>query len=159
MDTTLSLEIVPYNPSLKSAFKSLNIEWITHYFRVEPEDERVLDFPEENILATGGAIFFALLNGEAVGCCGLLVEDGDVLELVKMAVQPKHRGLKIGEKLCKHAIEYAQNQGTKELYLISNRKLLPALALYRKMGFVEVPITACDLALFERCDIRMSIHF
>ena len=46
-----------------------------------------------------------------------------------------------------------------ELYLVSNRKLLPALALYRKVGFVEVPITAHDLALFERCDIRMNIEF
>ncbi len=160
VQTKVNFEIIPYNVARKADFKALNMEWITQYFKVEPEDIRVLDFPEENIINTGGAIFFAVVNGETAGCCGLLSEDGGkVLELVKMAVQPAYQGLKIGEALCVHAIEYARTQGAEEIYLVSNRKLHPALALYRKVGFVEVPITACDLALFERCDIRMSIKF
>jgi N-acetylglutamate synthase-like GNAT family acetyltransferase len=160
VQTKVNFEIIPYNVARKADFKTLNIEWITKYFKVEPEDIRVLDFPEENIIQTGGAIFFAVMNGETVGCCGLLSEEGGkVLELVKMAVKPAHQGLKIGEALCVYAIEYARAQGARELYLVSNRKLHPALALYRKVGFVEVPITACDLALFERCDIRMNLVF
>jgi ribosomal protein S18 acetylase RimI-like enzyme len=160
VQTKVNFEIIPYNPALKADFKTLNVEWITKYFKVEPEDIRVLDFPEENIIHTGGAIFFAVANGETLGCCGLLSEEGGkVLELVKMAVKPAYQGLKLGEALCVHAIEYARAQGAAELYLVSNRKLDAALGLYRKVGFVEVPITACDLALYERCDIRMSILF
>jgi putative acetyltransferase len=160
VQTKVNFEIIPYNVARKADFKTLNVEWISKYFKIEPEDIRVLDFPEENILNTGGAIFFAVVNGETAGCCGLLSEEnGAVLELVKMAVKPAYQGLKIGEALCVHAIEYARTQGAREIYLVSNRKLAPALALYRKVGFVEVPITAYDLALFERCDIRMNIVF
>ncbi|MEN9609594.1 MAG: hypothetical protein RLZZ628_408 [Bacteroidota bacterium] len=160
VQTKGSFEIIPYNSTLKADFKTLNVEWIRKYFKIEPEDIRVLDFPEENIINTGGAIFFAMVHGEAAGCCGLLAEEGGaVLELVKMAVKPAYQGLKIGEALCVHAIEYARTQGAREIYLVSNRKLAPALGLYRKVGFVEVPITAYDLALFERCDIRMNIEF
>ncbi|MEY4936662.1 MAG: hypothetical protein RIS64_3021 [Bacteroidota bacterium] len=160
VQTKVNFEIIPYHVARKADFKTLNIEWITKYFKVEPEDIRVLDFPEENIINTGGAIFFAVVNGETAGCCGLLSEEGGkVLELVKMAVKPAFQGLKIGEALCAHAIEYARARGVRALYLVSNRKLHPALALYRKVGFVEVPIKECDLALFERCDIRMNIEF
>jgi putative acetyltransferase len=160
LETNVTVEITAYQPQFKAAFKALNLEWITQYFVVEPEDVRVLEQPEENILNAGGAIFFAVVDGEAVGCCALLPEDdGKIFELIKMAVTPKAQGLKIGQKLCEYAIDFARQQGAGEIYLISNRKLHPALALYRKVGFVETELKAMDLALFQRCDIRMTIVF
>ena len=44
VQTKVNFEIIPYNVARKAEFKTLNIEWITKYFKVEPEDERVLDF-------------------------------------------------------------------------------------------------------------------
>ena len=88
----MSLEIVGFDPRYSDAFARLNYQWIEHYFAVEPEDRRALDHPFEYAIAPGGEIFFALLQGQAVGCVARGPKsadgaaDGDV-ELAKMAVQ------------------------------------------------------------------------
>ena len=43
--------------------------------------------------AKGGRIFFAVLNGEPVGCCGLAATGPGEFEVAKMAVQPARQGL------------------------------------------------------------------
>ena len=51
-----------------SAFRTLNEEWITHYFALEKKDREILDDPENTILRQGGHIFMAFVGGQAVGC-------------------------------------------------------------------------------------------
>jgi ribosomal protein S18 acetylase RimI-like enzyme len=52
-----------------------------------------------------------------------------------------------------HCIEVAQQKGIKKLLLYSNRKLLPALYLYKKYDFEEVPL---EDGIYERADIKME---
>ena len=54
------IKIVPYEPCYQSAFRTLNEEWITAYFRMEEADYKALDHPKEYILDKGGAILVAL---------------------------------------------------------------------------------------------------
>ena len=53
-----NLEIVPFNGDYKSAFESLNREWIEEYFVMEEEDLKTLQNPESYIMEKGGEIFF-----------------------------------------------------------------------------------------------------
>jgi hypothetical protein len=63
------VQIVPYEPKYLDAFRKLNQEWITTYFKMEKPDHDALDHPKEYILDHGGFIFVALLGGEPVGVC------------------------------------------------------------------------------------------
>lgn len=135
-----TIEVVGFRPELAKAFADLNYDWIRHYFEVEEPDRRVLDHPESEILMRGGAIFFALVNGAAAGTVALINEDDETFELAKMAVDGNYRGMRIGDLLIRSCIDHARAAGKSRIYLLSNTKLIPAIRLYRKFGFVEVPL-------------------
>lgn len=147
------LKIITFNAAYREHFKNLNIDWLEKYFKVEPIDMKVISSPEE-IINKGGQIFFALLNGEVVGTCALL-RDEDLFELSKMAVTEKAQGKKIGQKLGETAVTYAHEAGVKKIFLESNRKLIPALNLYKKLGFKEVENYKSEKYL--RSDIKMEL--
>lgn len=154
--TPSDVAIVPYADRYATAFRALNLAWIERYFAVEPEDLRLLDDPRGSLLDPGGYIAMALWRGEPVGTCGLLAlpEDPDYdYELVKMAVAPRARGLGLGEALGRHVLAEAVRRGAAAVYLETNAKLQPAIALYRKLGFVEVE---GHTSPFARCGVQMG---
>jgi DNA-binding MarR family transcriptional regulator/GNAT superfamily N-acetyltransferase len=115
MRESKDVNIVPYNPTYRLAFKSLNEEWISTYFEMEETDHKALDNPEEYILAKGGKIMVALYNDEPVGVCSLIKmnhPDFDY-ELAKMAVSPTVQGKSIGYLLGRAIIEEAKPRGFK----------------------------------------------
>jgi GNAT superfamily N-acetyltransferase len=149
------IEILPYQPAHQAAFRDLNVAWITRYFALEDLDRRMLDDPQGYILNPGGYIFMARHQDQLVGTCALIKEPGSVYELAKMAVTPAAQGRGIGWRLGHAAIEQAREIGAHELELLSNRKLAPALALYRKLGFREAPLPPSE---YQRADIRMVLE-
>lgn len=150
------LVIVTFDPALRDEFKRLNVAWLERYFRVEPIDERVLSNPEQEILAAGGEILFALLDGEVVGTVGLKYEDEDSLELTKMAVDERWQGRGFGQSLLETAVDLVRERGKRRVVLYSQRSLKPAIALYYKNGFVDIPDAPRKYA---RCDVVMQKVF
>lgn len=136
----MEIEIIQYQPEYQADFKALNVEWISEYFKLEPPDLQQLDDPEEYILSKGGRIYLARIGEQIVGTITLKKETDSVFELSKMAVSPAYQGLGVGRKLAEHLIMEARKLGCKMLYLESNQKLVPALSLYKKLGFREVPV-------------------
>ena len=149
------VRIVDYAPRHRERFRELNLAWITEYFRVEEADRRALDDPEGYILGHGGHIFIAEAEGGIVGGCALLHNDDGSFELAKMAVDPAARGLGVGRALGEAAIERARALGARSVELLSNTRLVPAITLYRSLGFVEVPLPAND---YERANIKMVLE-
>jgi ribosomal protein S18 acetylase RimI-like enzyme len=156
------VRIVPYDPSQRrhgEAFRDLNLAWIEAHFRVEERDRRELDDPEGHILAAGGRIFMAEVDDpggvQVVGACALLAEHDGRYELAKMAVHPTARGLGVGRALGVAALEAARASGAPRVELLSNTVLEPAIALYRSLGFVEVPLPATEYA---RANIKMVVE-
>jgi ribosomal protein S18 acetylase RimI-like enzyme len=145
--------IIPFSPDLKEEIKTLNLEWLKKYFKVEAKDERVLSDPQGEIIDKGGMVFYAKYNNKIVGTVSLLKIDNNTFELSKMAVTNGVQGLGIGQKLVDHCLEIARQKGIKKLILYSNRKLLPAIYLYKKFGFVEVSL---EEGIYERADIKME---
>ncbi|MBX7150470.1 bifunctional helix-turn-helix transcriptional regulator/GNAT family N-acetyltransferase [bacterium] len=136
-----AVKIVLYSVQYKSVFKSLNYEWLKKYFKIEDLDKKILSRPE-SILKSGGQIFIALHDGKAVGTCAMILHQPREYELAKMAVTEKVQGLQIGKKLAVTAIEWAKKQKARAIVLETNRKLIAACALYKKLGFVETPFTS-----------------
>lgn len=154
---TKNPKIVPYSDQYSDAFRRLNEEWITTFFKMEEMDRKSLHHPKEYILDKGGYIAVALLDDNPVGVCALIpCNDPDYdFELAKMGVSPKVQGRGIGKLLGLHIIDKAKSLGAKKLYLESNRKLIPALALYQKLGFVELKGRTSP---YERSDIQMELR-
>ena len=48
-----------FQPGDAAAFRRLNEEWITRFFRIEPKEAPILADPQGTILDLGGRIFFA----------------------------------------------------------------------------------------------------
>jgi ribosomal protein S18 acetylase RimI-like enzyme len=120
---------------------------------MEPIDFDVLQKPEENILHLGGKILFAKVNDEIAGTVALKKVNNSTFEFTKMAVDEKHQGKKIGWHLTEAALTVAKQEGATEVILYSSTKLINAIQLYRKIGFVEVPLDGP----YKRSDIKMKI--
>ena len=149
------ITIQPYEDRFAQAFARLNIEWLEQYFYVEDYDKQVFADPEGHILKKGGYIFMALIKEEPVGTVALIKRGEGVYELSKMGVTPKYQGKRIGQKLMYHAINFAGENNFNRLFLDSNTILEPAIRLYRKVGFREIPVSK-DTP-YERCNIRMEL--
>ena len=151
------VEIIEYQPQYKKAFYELNRKWIELYWELEPHDIEVLENPEEHILEKGGQIFVALYNGFPVGVCALCPMPEESIydfELAKLAVNNSIRRKGIGHRLCDAVINRARELGGKTLFLESNTRLKPAIALYRKLGFKELPEYH---PAYARGDIQMEL--
>ncbi|BFM44993.1 hypothetical protein CFS9_36340 [Flavobacterium sp. CFS9] len=153
MNTQNTVEIISFSPDLKEHIKILNLEWLKKYFKVEEQDEIVLSSPQEEIIDKGGLIFYARYNDEIIGTVSLMKASETSFELSKMAVSDQAQGLGVGNKLLAHCMTVAKENNIKKLFLYSNRILLPALHLYQKFGFTEVPLG--DVS-YERADIKME---
>jgi len=147
------IEITTYQPEHQPWFEKLNRDWIEKYFWMEIIDEQVLQHPDEHILKNGGMIFMALYQKEMAGTAALKFVEPGVYEFTKMGVAEKFQGKKIGEMLSQVAIQYAKDKKAKKIILYSNTKLIPAISLYRKLGFVEVPVDGP----YKRSDIKMEL--
>jgi len=147
------INILPYAADLKDPVRLLNVEWLEKYFRVEPNDIIQLSDPQGEIIDKGGMIFYASEDNQITGTASLLKITDDCFELGKMAVTALSQGKGIGNILMVHCINVAKRSGIKKLVLYSNRSLLPAIALYRKYGFSEVPMEAGH---YDRANIKME---
>ena len=157
MNVQNTVEIIPFSPDLKEHIKTLNIEWLQKYFRVEDKDELVLSNPQEEIIDKGGMIFYAKFNDEILGTVSLMKLNEDTFELSKMAVSDKAQGLGIGNKLLIHSIAVAEENNIKKLLLYSNRILLPVLHLYEKFGFIEWSEKIANLIPEEHSTVTIEL--
>ncbi len=147
------IEILPFEARYAADFKALNLAWLRRYFVVEPIDEAVLSAPED-LIDAGGAIFFARDGATIVGTCALLRGADGRFELSKMAVTDGYQGRGIGRLLMEAAIGAYRQMGGNGLFLETNHRLTPAIALYESVGFVHEPRP--DMAAhYERADVYM----
>jgi N-acetylglutamate synthase-like GNAT family acetyltransferase len=140
-----------------TAFRTLNEEWITQYFTLEPKDRETLNDPVNSILLKGGHIFMAYAAGEAVGCVALIPMRDGVYELSKMAVSPHLRGRGLGRRLLQHLIAQARSLGARSLFLGSNTRLKNAIHLYESVGFRHVKRETLPPMPYSRADVFMEM--
>jgi GNAT superfamily N-acetyltransferase len=90
----------------------------------------------------GGVILVAVIAGEVVGVCQLIVfrhlqsHGGLCAELESVHVHPDHRGAGVGGALLREAIERARALGCYRVQLTSNAGRPDAHRFYERLGFV-----------------------
>ena len=150
------LPIVSFRPDLAPAFGELNRAWIEGLFRMEEADRKVLNHPEEAILAPGGQIYFAMDGKEAVGTVAAIRVSPTTFELAKMAVSPAHRGRGLGELLGRAAVDFARDAKAEVIFLETNSSLANAIRLYQRLGFVHA--TPPHRSEYARADVYMELR-
>ena len=153
-----ALQIKPYDPensAHKRAFAALNIEWLQRYFAVEDVDWQMFDDPVATILAPGGEIVMAEIDGVVVGCGALIKRSDEIVELAKMAVSAVYQSKGIGARLVEVLVAQAKTRGLAKLYLVSSTKLPQAVPLYRKLGFVDTDLPLHQV--YKRSDISLEL--
>ena len=148
--------IVRFEDEHAEAFARLNRAWLERYGLLEEGDRKHLERPRESILAWGGEIFVALVDGAVVGTCAAIVRNAHIVELAKLAVADGATGRGIGRALTLEAIAWARARGVKRVVLVSSTLLTSALRLYERLGFEYRPLPA-DPG-YETADIYMELE-
>ncbi len=148
--------VEPFSEARAADFARLNRDWIERLFAIEPEDERLFADPKAEIVDRGGQIFFAVEDEVVLGTAALMHHTSGVYELAKMAVTPQAQGRGIGRLLMESAIDHARAVGMREIMLITNSSLTPALTLYESVGFERLPNV--NDRRFTRGDVEMVLR-
>ena len=151
------LKIEPYDSKYQFDFEILNREWIEEYFEMEQEDLNILQNPEDYVIKKGGEVFFAVLENRVVGTAAMVLTTVGVYELAKMAVNKDYQGMGIGRSLLQRSIKFALDENAREIFLITNDALKPALNLYHSSGFVLCPQN--DDNRYLRGNTKMNLIF
>lgn len=151
--STPDVQLIPFDPKYRDAFRDLNLQWISKYFKVEKKDTEQTNNPEACV-NEGGQVFFALHEGKAIGTCAMYVVSPGVFELAKMAVAEEARGKGIGDLLMNQTEAWAKSKGAKKILILSNTVLEPAIALYLKHGYQVSKLGSHPD--YERCNIEME---
>ena len=149
------LIIDSYKKEYSRKFKELNLAWIEEFFTVEDEDLYSLENPELYFINKGGDIFFAINKISIIGTAAMAYCSENKYELAKMAVQKEYQGKGVGKLLLKKCIDFAKEKKAKEIFLITNDSLKPALGLYLSCGFVLNEQN--DDSRYERGNTKMTL--
>lgn len=103
----------------------------------------------------GGCLLLALRDGETVGVVGLKPLAPAIAEIKRLYVVPAARGSGLGKALTERAIAKARAKDYDRVRLDTHRpSMAAATALYRSLGFEEIPPYGPDLdgeiAFFEK---------
>lgn len=157
MPSAAGVSIREFRAGDEAVFRELNREWITRYFEWEPADEEKLSDPRGQILDRGGRILLAFDGDGGVGCCALIPMSCQEFEVAKMAVTDTHQGRGIGHQLMSATIAKARELGAVRLYIETNHTLTPAIRLYRRHGFQDVPAERMVQSPYARADVFMEL--
>jgi GNAT superfamily N-acetyltransferase len=87
-----------------------------------------------------GAFLVAYLDGRPVGCGAVRRNEPDVAEIKRMYVVPDVRGRGIAWQVLNELEAEARRLGVRRVVLETGLRQAEALALYRRAGFVEIPL-------------------
>jgi len=86
-----------------------------------------------------GALLIAQVGDEVAGCVGLRPIGDGVGEMKRLYVRPAYRKFGLGQQLVQAVIDAARRAGHRELRLDTLPSMAAAQALYRRLGFAEIP--------------------
>lgn len=120
-------------PQIASVLSESFVEHKSSYTQ-EAYAATVLDSEQIVSRLSEGSAWVALREGEVVGTVSV-VHKGDALYIRGMAVIPKARGHRIGERLLNEVESFAAGHGYERLVLSTTPFLNRAIRLYENFGF------------------------
>ena len=95
--------------------------------------------PPADLVAPGGALLLARVDGEPAGIGGVRFLETEIAEVKSMFVSPAFRGLGLGRRILAELERIAAEHGCRAVRLDSSAYLTEAIGLYRSAGYGEVP--------------------
>ena len=111
----------------------LNIDLAFQHFEKEMKELETM------YTAPHGGIVLCKENNEFIGCVAIRKIDEENAEMKRMWIKTNQQGKGIGSALLHKAIELAKECGYKKIKLDTLSHMTPAMNLYKKHGFVEIP--------------------
>jgi len=84
----------------------------------------------------GGEIWMAESGGRIAGFIAMVGIDKETMQLRWFLIEPEFRGLGLGRRLMKNAMDYCVQKQCKKVFLWTFRGLDAACHLYKEFGFV-----------------------
>lgn len=138
----------PRTPADHEAIKALFREYaesLGFSLAYQDFDQELADFPGK-YSSPDGALLLARVGEEPAGTVALRKLDTGICEMKRLYVKPQFRGRRttdgrsIGRALAEDIVGIGRERGYQRLRLDTiGGKMHQALALYRSMGFVEIP--------------------
>ncbi|MDP2813747.1 MAG: GNAT family N-acetyltransferase [Erysipelotrichaceae bacterium] len=101
-------------------------------------ENELLKLPDKYAL-DDGRLYIASVDGEVAGCIGLRRLDDTRCELKRLYIRPPFRHLGLGAMLSLRVIHDARQIGYHHILLDTLSSMTPAMNLYQKLGFREIP--------------------
>ena len=86
-----------------------------------------------------------------MGTCAVLPHGEASYEIIKMAVEPGAQG----KLLMERAVQWCKEKKAKEILILSNTVLSPAISLYKRSGFEVIHLGSHPD--YERCNIVLRM--
>jgi DNA-binding MarR family transcriptional regulator/N-acetylglutamate synthase-like GNAT family acetyltransferase len=140
----------PDNSFILRSHRIGDIGWIIHRHAVIYAQEYGWNEQFEGLVAGVAAHFLenhdperercwiAEREGQNVGCVFLVAKSKMVAQLRLLLVEPRSRGLGIGERLVAECVRFARQAGYRKIVLWTNNILTAARRIYEKTGFCLV---------------------
>ena len=134
------MKIIEFEEKYRKDFIDFNTDWIVSNFGfLEEQDKETFEKIDEEMKA-GAMIFFAVENDTALVTCMARPMEEATWEICKLGSNKElpHKGA--GSAVFEAAMNWALEHGAEKLFIVSNRRLKPALHIYRKYGFKEIKL-------------------
>ena len=111
----------------------LNIDLGFQHFEEELENLKAM------YNAADGGIILCKEQNDFIGCVAIRRREANIAELKRMYVQPSQQHKGIGKHLLEQSLELAKNLNYEYIRLDTLNHMTPAINLYKKYGFYEIP--------------------
>lgn len=109
--------------------------WHCYYFYADLAFKTDLKDRELKFWAKPNVMVVAKVNGKVVGCGAYQKLNQDTVEMNRVCVDSKFRGLKIGKTIVENLMNKAKNEGYQVMYLTTSQAQITAQKMYEKLGF------------------------
>ena len=111
--------------------------WLNIDLCFQSFEEELRQLDEMYALPNGG-IFLMKEEELFTGCIAVRRKDAETAELKRMYIQPAYRRAGAGNMLLQKALSLAKELGYKKIRLDTLATMVPAISLYKKVGFYEI---------------------